>query len=343
MGLRLGPRDAAVEQPGIELLVALEAQARREQPPPGDADLVLDLTLLPACARGAGDRLHQVMPTHLQEPAIVGALLANEDRVHRGLHVVVDPARAGALEEGKRPVVAVEHHLLALSRIRPHERHPAVAEPQVRHLHDRRHALDHDDLVAPVELVGFAGCEAQRHEGRRRRRILPAPPSGRVAPHRIIAAGIAETAQLFEDAHQRQPFPAPPRRVRCQKPFQLLPPRPQLRLRLHPPLVSERGLARADHLPHDLPRDLQLSADRLDGLALHEVPATYLRDRLHDQHPEPGSRDHRSTLEPHADGVPIGRRSPRQGVLLPRRSTRQASPPRTPSWRASSASSATSA
>ena len=189
--------------------------------------------------------------------------------------------------------MAVEHHLLALSRIRPHERHPAVAEPQVRHLHDRRHALDHDDLVAPVELVGFAGCEAQRHEGRRRRCILPAPPSGRVAPHRIIAAGIAETAQLFEEAHQRQPFPTRPRRVRCQKPFQLLPPRPQLRLRLHPPLVSERGLARADHLPHDLPRDLQLSADRLDGLALHEVPATYLRDRLHDQHPEPGSRDSR--------------------------------------------------
>jgi hypothetical protein len=129
----------------------------------------------------------------------------------------------------------------------------------------------------------------------------------RVAPHCIVAAGIAETAQFLEQPHQRQPFPARPCRIRCQKPFQLLPPRPQLRLRLHPPLVDERGLARADHLPHDLPRHLQLSADRLDGLALHDVPATYLRDRLHDQHPEPGSHDHGSTLGPDADGVPIGR------------------------------------
>jgi hypothetical protein len=45
---------------------------------------------------------------------------------------------------------------------------------------------------------------------------------------------------------------------------------------------------------------------------LYEVPATDLRDRLHDQHPEPGSRDHGSTLGPDADGVPIGRRSPPQ-------------------------------
>jgi hypothetical protein len=34
-------------------------------------------------------------------------------------------------------------------------RHPAVAEPQMRHRYDRRHALEHDDLVAPVELVGL--------------------------------------------------------------------------------------------------------------------------------------------------------------------------------------------
>jgi hypothetical protein len=31
--LRLGPSDAAVEQPGVELVVAREAQTRREQPP----------------------------------------------------------------------------------------------------------------------------------------------------------------------------------------------------------------------------------------------------------------------------------------------------------------------
>jgi hypothetical protein len=51
MELHLCPGDAAVEQPGVDLVVAREAQARREQPPPDDADLVLDLPLLPAGAR----------------------------------------------------------------------------------------------------------------------------------------------------------------------------------------------------------------------------------------------------------------------------------------------------
>jgi hypothetical protein len=104
---------------------------------------------------------------HLQEAPIVGALAADEDRLHRGLHVVVDPARAGPLEEGERPVVGVEHHLLALARIGPHEQHPRVTEPNVRDLHGRGDAVDQDDLVAPVELVGLARIEAQRHERRR--------------------------------------------------------------------------------------------------------------------------------------------------------------------------------
>ena len=37
--------------------------------------LVLDLTLLPARCRRAGDRINQVMPAHLLETAIVGAVL----------------------------------------------------------------------------------------------------------------------------------------------------------------------------------------------------------------------------------------------------------------------------
>ena len=91
------------------------------------ADLVLDLALLPAGRRRAGDRLHQVMAAHPQEPAVVGAFLAHKDRVDRRLRVysprtdvgsmdaVVDPARARPFEEGESPVVGVEHHLLALA------------------------------------------------------------------------------------------------------------------------------------------------------------------------------------------------------------------------------------
>lgn len=71
------------------------------------------------------------MRAHLQEAAVVGALAPDEDRLDRGLHVVVDAALAGAAEEGERPVVGVEDHLLALARIGPHEQHARVAEPDV--------------------------------------------------------------------------------------------------------------------------------------------------------------------------------------------------------------------
>ena len=165
MAMRLGIGDALVEQPGVQLLVALHPQPRREEALAHQPDLVLDLPLLPARRRRAGDRIDQIVAAHLQEAAIVGALLADEDRLHRRLHVVVDAARAGALEEGERPVVGVEHHLLRLARIGPHEQHPAVAEPDMRDLHRHRRAVDQHDLVAPVELVGLARREAQRHEG----------------------------------------------------------------------------------------------------------------------------------------------------------------------------------
>ena len=105
-------------------------------------------------------------------------VLADEDRLHRRLHVVVDAAPAGALEKGERPLVGVEHHLLRLARIGAHEHHPAVAEADMGDLHRRRHAVQHDDLMAPVELVGLARREGQRDEGARRRtrmRFAPAP------------------------------------------------------------------------------------------------------------------------------------------------------------------------
>src|SRR5712664_684127 len=75
----------------------------------------------------------------------------NSDRLHSRLHVVVDAAPAGALEQREGPVVGIEHHLLGLARIDPHEQHAAVTEPNMGGLHDHRHATQQDDLVAPVE------------------------------------------------------------------------------------------------------------------------------------------------------------------------------------------------
>jgi len=125
---------------------------------------------------------------HLQEAPIVDALLADADRVHCRLHVVVDSAPASALEEGEGPVVRVEHHLQRLAGIEAHEQHPAVTQPHIRGLHRDSGAIQHDDLVAPVELIGFPWGEAQRDEDCGRR--VPAglaPASRRAAIRRAIS------------------------------------------------------------------------------------------------------------------------------------------------------------
>src|SRR2546429_9666912 len=53
MMMRLGVGDALIEQPRIQLVVALEPKPWREEPL-ADPDLVLDLSLLPAGRRRAG-------------------------------------------------------------------------------------------------------------------------------------------------------------------------------------------------------------------------------------------------------------------------------------------------
>ena len=71
-----------------------------------EPDLVLELSLLPARRRRAGDRIDEVMAAHLQKPAIVETLLTDEDGRYRRLHVVVDAALACALEQGECPAWA---------------------------------------------------------------------------------------------------------------------------------------------------------------------------------------------------------------------------------------------
>src|ERR1700683_431097 len=128
MPVRLGVGDALVQQPRVQLVEGFEPQPRREEAFADKPNLVLDLALLPARRWGAGNGIDQVVAAHLHEAAIVETPFADEDRLHRGLHIVVDAAPTGALEQRERPVVGVEHHLLRLARIAPHEQHPAMAE-----------------------------------------------------------------------------------------------------------------------------------------------------------------------------------------------------------------------
>ena len=93
----------------------------------------------------------------------------------------------------------VEHHLLGLARVGPHEQHPAVAQPDMRQLDGDRHPRDQHHLVAPVELVGLPGRKAQRDVGRRCRLPALLGPSPGVATHGIVAAVIATPTQFLED------------------------------------------------------------------------------------------------------------------------------------------------
>src|ERR1051325_1109500 len=117
MAMRLGVGDAPVGEPGVHLVIGLEPQPRREEALADEPDLVLDLSLLPARSRRAGHRFNEVMAAHLQEAAIVEATLADEDRLHSRLHIVVDPASARTLEERECAVMRIEHHLLGLAGI----------------------------------------------------------------------------------------------------------------------------------------------------------------------------------------------------------------------------------
>src|SRR3954453_4001926 len=74
MVMHLGVGDAFIEQPGVQFVKILEPQTRREEAFADEPNLVLELPLLPARCRCAGDRIDEVVAAHLQEVAIVDAL-----------------------------------------------------------------------------------------------------------------------------------------------------------------------------------------------------------------------------------------------------------------------------
>src|SRR4051812_9549024 len=111
-------------------------------------------------------------------------------------------------------------------------------------LHHYRHAIEQDDLMAPVELVGFPRRKAQRDVGRSRGFPALLAPSPGVTPHGIVTAIIAAPPQLLEDPDQCQLFASGLARVPRQQSVEFCRPSSQLRSRLDNTLVLERGLSR---------------------------------------------------------------------------------------------------
>ena len=187
----------------------------------------------------------------------------------------------------------------------------------MRDLDRHRDTVDQHDLVAPVELIGLARLEAQRHESRRHPRAFLAPPGRRVSPDGVIPALVAEPAEILEDPQQRHPLAAAARRVHRQQPIELVLPGAELRSRLHAALVLEGGLLGPQNLPNNLPRQIQLAADLLDRLAVNKIRTADLGDRLHNQHPKLGSQYSREHSEPHRQGGPSWKPiTPGMGSLL---------------------------
>src|SRR5262249_41100142 len=108
MLVRFGIDNTSVEQPGVQLVIACHPQPWCEETLTHHPDLVLDLPLFPARGRRAGSGLDQVMATHPQKAAVELAVFADEHGFDRRLHVVVDAARAGPLEESKGAIVRVD-------------------------------------------------------------------------------------------------------------------------------------------------------------------------------------------------------------------------------------------
>ena len=126
--------------------------------------------------------------------------------------------------------MGVEHHLLAFARIDSNKRHAAMAQPHMGGLHHHRHAVYHNGLVAPVELVGFAGRESQRNIGLRLSSSARFVPDLGVAPHRVVAAIEPTIAERLENARQRQPLPRGLRFVRRKELIKLLAPSAKLEI-----------------------------------------------------------------------------------------------------------------
>src|SRR5271165_1414730 len=257
---------------------------------------------------------------HLQEAAIILARLANEDRIDRCLHVVVDAAPADTAIEHERLIVRVKHQLLGLAEVGAHERHPAVRELHVRRLDGQRQTLKCDRLMAPVELVRLAGRKAQRYERLCRNPCPFVPPRSREPVHAVVGAVIAATTQLFEQPLGRPPFPPGQFGFFLQNPGQNLDPLAQFWRRLNATLIPELGRPPADHLAHRRARNRQRPHNLFDRQMPLEKSASYLSDLVHADHPHKplpaNTGQQKGTLTKRQRGSRLDAKNTPQGVII---------------------------
>ena len=160
----------------------------------------LDLPFFPACRGIAERRLENIVADHGEKARVHLPLLAGQDLIDRGFHIVVDAALRHAAEHPEGVVVGVKQHLVGLQQIGAHEERPAVRKLELRDLQLGPLAGDDRPILAPVELERFAWLENQRDKRAAAGGLLLAAPLGfpgaGKSGHATIGAGESERDEI---------------------------------------------------------------------------------------------------------------------------------------------------
>ena len=117
---------ATLLQPGIHHVKIGKARHLLQDLAAGVLNVLLDLSLLPACGRIAELRFEDIVVRHGQKAEVDLPLLASADPVHRRAHVIVYAALGHAAEHTEAMPVGIEQHLVGLERVGAQQEGPAV-------------------------------------------------------------------------------------------------------------------------------------------------------------------------------------------------------------------------
>ena len=211
--------------------------------------------------------------------------------------------------------VGVEQHLVALAGICHQPERPAGAQRQVRHLRPVVDPGDHHAFLAPVELVGLAPLERQRHERRPRRRLaFSLAPRPHEVRHPRVATRVALRLERLVQRLGRAPVGLGPPRIRRQCLPQPVGVRGQLRRRSGPAITPLLHLRLPQPTPHRIARQTRQSRDlahRLPLAEMHPPNLSYHRHRVHLFGFPAGEKGSRKSEVP---GSVLGRHQPRKWV-----------------------------
>ena len=220
--------------------------------------------------------------------------LPHQNRLHDGLGIVVDHPFRHTAEEGKGPVMGIQHHFLGFPGIGHQEHLPTVAKPEMGQLHGLDDASQFHLLVTPVELAGLARGERQRDEGLCSSSRGLGLPLFHEALNAVIGPGIARLLQVLKEPLGTAPFPLGAQPILYEPALQLLGKGPQLRTGLLLPTIS-RPHIRLQVFLHGIARQIQVAGDGADRLPLHQVTPTQLGKTFH--------ADHSRLLQPKKAGM----------------------------------------